>query len=136
VTTIHHGLDLSNLTGVDSGSADKTQAAPGPGAQNPAQAQPGPVSPPGEVQITSTAQLLATLEQQVAGTPEVNQGQVDALRRAVGSGTYHVDASRVADGLLAARKLDIQASANSGSGAQSPSLKAFAATAQLGSDPS
>ncbi|HTY93448.1 MAG TPA: flagellar biosynthesis anti-sigma factor FlgM [Steroidobacteraceae bacterium] len=134
MTTIHRGLDVMNPGGVDSGSAERAQAAAGQNAQLQPQAQGGSGSPPAEVQITSAAQLLATLEQQVSGTPELDQGRVDAIRRSLGEGSYQVDSGRVAAGWLAARQLDAQLVAG-GSGANSSSVKAFAATAQLGSDP-
>ena len=129
MTTIHHGLDLNGPGGLGSGSTDKTQAAPGQTAQ----AQPGVAAPPAEVEITPTAQLLANLEQQIAGTPDINQSHVDAIRQALSNGSYQVDSSRVADGLLAAQKFDAQATKSSGSVTQSTTAKAFADTAQLGS---
>jgi negative regulator of flagellin synthesis FlgM len=127
VTTIHHGLDVNVPT---------TQAAPGQTgqAQTQVQAQPGGASPPAEVEITPTAQLLATLEQQIAAAPDINHSRVDPIRQALSDGSYQVDASRVADGLLAAQKFDAQATKASGSVTQSSSAKAFADTAQLGSE--
>jgi negative regulator of flagellin synthesis FlgM len=134
VTRIHHGLDVNVPGAPGSGSADKTQAAPGQTTQPQTQAQPGLVSQPAEVQITPTAQLLASLEQQISSTPDINQSRVDPIRQALSDGSYQVDSSRVADGLLAAQKFDAQAAQGSGAGTQSTSAKAFVDTAQLGSD--
>jgi negative regulator of flagellin synthesis FlgM len=125
VTTIHSGLDVN---------APRTQAAPGQITQAQTQAQPGGAAPPAEVEITPTAQLLATLEQQIASTPDINQSRVDSIDQALSNGAYQVDSSHVADGLLAAQKFDAQATKASGSGTHSSSVKAFADTAQLGSD--
>jgi negative regulator of flagellin synthesis FlgM len=127
VTTIHHGLDVNVPT---------TQAAPGQTGEPQAkvQAQPSGVSAPAEVEITPTAQLLATLEQQIAAAPEVNESRIDPIRQALSNGSYQVDAGRVADGLLAAQKFDSQATRASGLVTQSNSAKAFADTAQLGSE--
>ena len=129
MTTIHHGLDVN---------ASRTQAAPGQTAQPQTQARtptpPGGISAQAEVEITPTAQLLATLEQQIAATPDINQSRVEPIRQALSSGSYQIDSSRVADGLLAAQKFDAQATQASGSGTQSSSAKAFADTAQFGSD--
>jgi negative regulator of flagellin synthesis FlgM len=129
VTTIHHGLDVN---------APRTQAAPGQTAQSQTQAQtqpqPSGTAPAAEVEITPTAQLLATLEQQIANTPDINQSRVDSIRQALSNGSYQIDSSRVADGLLAAQKLDAQATKAAGSATQSGSAKAFADTAQLGSE--
>jgi negative regulator of flagellin synthesis FlgM len=133
VTIIHNGLDV-NPAGLGTAATDKTETAPGQATAAQTQTQPGSDSPSQQVQITPTAQLLASLEQQLAATPEVDQGRVDSLRQALSNGTYQVDAGRVADGLLAAQKLTAQAAAGSGSAAQAQSLKAFATTAQLGSD--
>jgi negative regulator of flagellin synthesis FlgM len=131
VTIIHHGLDV-NPSGLASGATDKTQSAQGQGASLQTLAQPESDNPTQEVQITPTAQLLANVEQQLASTPEVDQARVDGIRQALSNGTYQIDSSRVADGLLAAQKFDDQAA--SAVGAQAQSLKAFATTAQLGSD--
>ncbi len=128
MTTIHHGLNVNGPGGLGSGSADKTQAAAGQTAQSQTPAQPGTAGPPTEVEITSTAQLLATLEQQIASAPDINQSRVDSIRQALSNGSYQIDSSRVADGLLAAQKFDAQAA--SGSGSQSATARAFAETAR------
>jgi negative regulator of flagellin synthesis FlgM len=132
VTIIHHGLDV-NPSGLGSAATDKTQPAQGQGASLQTLTQAGLDNSQPEVQITPAAQLLANVEQQLANTPEVDQGRVDAIRQALSNGTYQIDSSRVADGLLAAQNFDAQASSGGG-GAQAQSLKAFATTAQLGSD--
>ena len=134
MTTIHHGVAVNGSGAVGSGSTDKAQAAPGQIAPTQTQAQPGGAAPSPEVAITPTAQLLANLEQQIAGTPDINQSRVDSIRQALSNGSYQVDSRRVADGLLAAQKFDAQATKASGSLVQSTGAKAFAATAQLGSD--
>jgi len=131
VTTIHHGLGV-HPSGLGSVASEKTQTSLGQ-ATAATPAQPGgeaPTSP--EVQITSAAQLLAAVERQLANTPEVDSGRVDATRQALSEGSYQVDSEQVADGLLAAQNLTAQAAA--GTLAQPQSLKAFASTAQLGPD--
>ncbi len=130
MTRIHNGLDVNGPGGLSSGSADKTQAAPGQTAQPQTQPQAGSAGQSAEVEITPTAQLLATLEQQIAGTPDINQSRVDPIRQALGDGSYQIDSSRVADGLLAAQKFDAQAADASGSGAQASNARAFTDTAQ------
>lgn len=113
MTTIHPGLDV-NLGGVASGSADQTKAVQGQSAQVQPQVQPGSGDQAGEVKITSTAQLMAALEKQISSTPDVNQGRVDAIRQALGNGSYQVSAGRIADGVLAAQKFHARAGAGSG----------------------
>ncbi|HEX3836835.1 MAG TPA: flagellar biosynthesis anti-sigma factor FlgM [Steroidobacteraceae bacterium] len=134
MTTIHHGQGVTGLGGHGSGATDKTQSAQNQGAQLQTQAEPGSISQADEVEITPTAQLLANLAQQLAGAPEVDRSRVDATRQALDNGSYQIESNRVADGLLAAQKVDAQASAGASAGPQSTTAKAFAATAQLGSD--
>jgi len=129
VTTIHRGQDVNGLAGLGSGSADRTQAAQGQSTPPPSVQQPA-TTQPDEVAITPTAQLLAKLEQQIAGLPDLNQSRVDAIRQALGTGAYRVDAGRVADGLLGAQKFDAQAATPAGSVMQSGPAKAFADTAK------
>lgn len=136
MTIIHHSQGVTGPGGLGTGATDKTQTAPNQGAQGQTPAQPGSSIQPGEVEITPTAQLLANLAQQIAGTPDINQSRVDSIRQALGGGSYQIDSGRVADGLLAAQKIDAQAAAGASPGPQSATAKAFAATAQLGSDPS
>jgi negative regulator of flagellin synthesis FlgM len=52
------------------------------------------------VSVTDAASRLQRLEQSVAGLPEVDSSRVEAVRRAVADGSYHVDPARVADKLL------------------------------------
>lgn len=124
MTTIHSGLEAS--LGLSSGSADKTQAAQSKIAQQTVQAQTSASSAQsGEVAITSTAQQLASLEQQLAGIPDFDQSRVDSISQGLSNGSYQVDARRIADGLLSAQKFDAQASAGPASGTQSNPLKAY-----------
>lgn len=52
------------------------------------------------VHITGHAKQLAALEQALKDQPVVDDARVAALRSAIESGTYKVDATRVADKLL------------------------------------
>ncbi len=54
----------------------------------------------GEVSITSTAALLAHLEQTLNAKPEVDQGRVERLSRAIAEGRYKVEPGKVASGLM------------------------------------
>jgi negative regulator of flagellin synthesis FlgM len=133
VTTIHTGLEAS--LGLSAGSADKTQATQGKAADQTSQVQTtAATGQSSEVDITPTAQLMASLEQQVASTPAIDQSRVDSISQALSNGSYQIDSGRIADGLLSAQKFDAQASAGPASGTQSNTVKAFTTTAQLGSD--
>ena len=52
------------------------------------------------VTLTSSARSLQKIEEAVAKAPVVNASKVAAVKQAVHSGTYQVDAARVADKLL------------------------------------
>lgn len=55
---------------------------------------------PGEVQITSAARGLATLEQAILDMPAIDQERVDAVQNQLAAGQYKVDPERIAQGLL------------------------------------
>jgi negative regulator of flagellin synthesis FlgM len=52
------------------------------------------------VTLTNSARSLQKIEEAVAKTPVVNASKVAAVKHAINSGTYQVDAGRVADKLL------------------------------------
>lgn len=52
------------------------------------------------VELTSGAKLLERLEKTLAGLPEVNSGRVEAVRTAIESGDYVIDADKIAAALL------------------------------------
>jgi len=90
-----------NLNGIELGGA-----ALGPARKSSASASAAPSSqddtapPAGEVNITSTAALLAQLEQSLSSQPAVDATRVAALRQAISSGTYTVTPEKVASGLI------------------------------------
>ncbi len=52
------------------------------------------------VHITGSAKQLASLEQTLKDVPVIDEARVAKLRSAIESGTYVIDATRVADKLL------------------------------------
>jgi negative regulator of flagellin synthesis FlgM len=52
------------------------------------------------VELTSGAKLLERLEKTLAGLPEINSGRVEAVRTAIESGDYVIDADKIAAALL------------------------------------
>lgn len=52
------------------------------------------------VTLTDSARALQKIEEAVAKSPVVNSEKVSAVKQAVGSGSYHINAARVADKLL------------------------------------
>ncbi len=55
---------------------------------------------PSNIDVSDTARTLAALEEKIAGTPVVSEARVEAVRRALDEGRYHVDAQRVADKMM------------------------------------
>ncbi len=80
----------SNSNGV---VADKTQGE--------AAAAGAPKSKTGDtVTLTNSARSLQKIEEAVAKAPVVNASKVAAVKQAINSGNYQIDAGRVADKLL------------------------------------
>jgi flagellar biosynthesis anti-sigma factor FlgM len=52
------------------------------------------------VSITSTASLLARLQQALEAEPAVDQGRVDAISRALAAGSYRINGDSIARGLI------------------------------------
>lgn len=52
------------------------------------------------VTLTNSARSLQKIEETVAKTPVVNAAKVAAVKQAINSGNYHIDAGRIADKLL------------------------------------
>ncbi len=71
---------------------DKSQAE---GSPRPAAAQTGD-----HVTLTGSARSLQKIEEAVAKSPVVDSAKVAAAKQAIGSGTYKIDAGRIAGKLL------------------------------------
>lgn len=52
------------------------------------------------IDVSDTARTLAALESHIGSLPVVNESRVDAVRRALDEGRYHVDPQRVADKMM------------------------------------
>jgi flagellar biosynthesis anti-sigma factor FlgM len=87
------GLDIS---GTPAGSAPKaaTTQSTSTLAQDATQQHQTRVS------ITSTASMLARLQQAFANSSAIDQGRVDAVSNALAAGTYKVDGDNIAHGLI------------------------------------
>ena len=62
--------------------------------------KPETTNSPSNIDVSDTARTLAALEAQIGTLPVVNENRVEAVRRALDEGRYHVDAQRVADKML------------------------------------
>lgn len=88
------------LSGTAVGTAREAQEAQQPAVATPDAGQDGSAARPGEVSITSTASLLAHLEQVLGTHSPVDQKRVDSVSRAISEGRYQVDSAKVASGLM------------------------------------
>ncbi|HEY6482500.1 MAG TPA: flagellar biosynthesis anti-sigma factor FlgM [Steroidobacteraceae bacterium] len=91
-----NGIELSGM-----GSAATRPTGTTPKATDPTD----PASPDQEVQITSTATLLASLQQSLAARPAIDQQRVEALARSIAAGTYATDPQKIANGFVAAERV-------------------------------
>jgi negative regulator of flagellin synthesis FlgM len=97
----------SKIGGVDGGSSTAAIGA-GRAVQRPQDAATGGAQSSGassneggeSVQITGTARQLASLEQAVRDTPEVNNARVAQISSAIEQGTYSVNSQHIADQLV------------------------------------
>ena len=89
-----NGMDLSGTAASSAHKASSAQSTATSAAQDAAQ------QPQSEVSITSTASLLANLQQSLAGQPAVDQNRVDAVSKALAAGTYKVNPDQIAHGLI------------------------------------
>jgi flagellar biosynthesis anti-sigma factor FlgM len=85
------GIDLSGPAASSAHKASSTQSTP-------ASSQDATQQPQSEVSITSTASLLAHLQQSLAAN------RVDAVSKALAAGTYKVSPDKIAHGLIATER--------------------------------
>ncbi len=52
------------------------------------------------VELTSGAKLLERLEKTLASLPDIDASRVEAVKTAIASGDYEIDAVKIADALL------------------------------------
>ena len=52
------------------------------------------------IDVSDNARTLAALETHIGTLPVVNESRVDAVRRAMDEGRYHIDPQRVADKMM------------------------------------
>lgn len=78
-----------------SGNAVVTDKSQGEGSASAAAA-----TPKDQVTLTDSARSLQKIEEAVAKTPVVNAAKVASVKQAVSSGTYQIDAGRVAGKIL------------------------------------
>lgn len=98
-----NGLDLTGGSAAGSTTASSTRKTSSVQSAAAAAAD-ATQQPENEVRITSTASLLAHLQQSLVGKPAFNQSRVDAITKALAEGKYSVNAERIANGLIQAER--------------------------------
>jgi negative regulator of flagellin synthesis FlgM len=94
-----------NLTGIDlSGTAASSTYKASSPQSTPTTTQDATQQPESDVSITSTASLLAHLQRSLATRPAVDQSRVDAVSKAISSGTYKIDSDKIAHGLISSER--------------------------------
>jgi negative regulator of flagellin synthesis FlgM len=88
-----NGIYLSGTAASSTRKASSTQSTAASSQEATQQSQ-------SDVSITSTATLLARLQQALGAQPAVDQGRVDAITKAIASGTYKVNPDKIAHGLV------------------------------------
>ncbi|MEO0998160.1 MAG: flagellar biosynthesis anti-sigma factor FlgM [Pseudomonadota bacterium] len=93
----------SKVNGVTPGqiapSAARTASRERAGADG-SEVKPGATGDTTTVNITSNAQLLGELDKALAGSSPVDPARIEAIRDAIASGSYEVDADKIAAALL------------------------------------
>ena len=90
-----------NLNGLDLSGTPASQAHKAPATQSTsANLQDATQQHQTQVSITSTASLLARLQQALAAEPAADQGRVDAISRALAAGSYRINSDNIARGLI------------------------------------
>lgn len=88
-----NGIDLGSSTAA---SSTRSAAPTGSSAKDTANAQ----QPESDVSITSTAALLARLQQSLATQSPVDLKRVDSISKALAAGTYTIHPDKIANGLI------------------------------------
>jgi len=92
------------INGLGRPPVDISRSQPGAvgkaGDANRATAAKQPGAPDDGVSITSTATNLQRIEAELAALPEIDERRVEEIRQQVESGTYRINAERLADRLI------------------------------------
>jgi len=89
-------INRLSVSGTSAGSASKASTPQSTSAI----AQDATQQQQTEVSITSTASLLARLQQALAAKSAIDQGRVDTVSTAIAAGSYKVDGDNIARGLI------------------------------------
>ncbi|MEH6470268.1 MAG: flagellar biosynthesis anti-sigma factor FlgM [Halopseudomonas sp.] len=93
-------IDLTGLSSVNAGTRSKAStnvasARSGAAEKQPAAAQTQPET----VKLSSEAQMLNKLEEQVAQLPDTDESRIASIKQAVEDGSYSIDPERIASKL-------------------------------------
>ncbi len=95
---------INDITGLSSTQTTSTRARSGESSAAKSGGGDAPAQSPSNkgdtVQLSSTAQALQNVEKKLADTPDVDSDRVAQLRQEIESGSYQVNAERVAEKML------------------------------------
>jgi negative regulator of flagellin synthesis FlgM len=86
--------------GVSLGSAQKTAKPQSSAISSQQDSGQSSQQSQSSVSITSTASMLANLQQSLQSKPAVDQSRVASISKALENGTYKIDSNKIASGLL------------------------------------
>jgi flagellar biosynthesis anti-sigma factor FlgM len=90
-----------NMSGLDLGGAPASAANKAPAAQSTSLgSQDATRQKQTEVSVTSTASLLARLQQALAASSAVDRGRVESISKALAAGSYRISGDNIARGLI------------------------------------
>ncbi len=81
----------------DAGTPKKVSGSPTAISENKSQS---PTSSTDTVNLTSSAKLLARLDETLAALPEVNAERVAEIKTAIETGEYRIDSEAIADAMI------------------------------------
>ncbi|KXJ57471.1 flagellar biosynthesis anti-sigma factor FlgM [Neptuniibacter pectenicola] len=96
---------INDLTSLSSSQTANTRARTSEQSNaakngNGASVQQSPSNKGDTVNLSNAAQLLQNVEKQLSNTPDVDNERVERLKQEIESGTYQINAERVAEKML------------------------------------
>jgi len=91
-------INFNNI-GSNQVKPDEGLRTPGQGLKDSSRVSPG-VDSRESVRLSDTAQKLPALAQNIKDASALDHDKVDAIRKAIAEGDYHIDAARLATNIL------------------------------------
>ncbi|WP_415902030.1 flagellar biosynthesis anti-sigma factor FlgM [Neptuniibacter sp. QD29_5] len=95
---------INDITGLSSSQTNSTRARAGEGSATKTGSNDAPAQSPSSkgdtVKLSNAAQTLQNVEKQLANAPDVDSERVERLKQEIESGSYQINAERVAEKML------------------------------------